>query len=118
MSASSSTRVRAVGLLCLVALLVAFTVSLSACGDPYSGDWKGDVMGEEIKIKIEKSGDKWLVSSPDDQASEPEKVEATEEDGKLVAKDPEDANVVVTFEAKDDKLVMGMGGATIELEKQ
>jgi uncharacterized lipoprotein YehR (DUF1307 family) len=117
MPASRSFRVKVVGLLCLVALLITVATLLAACGsDPYSGYWKGNVMGEEFNLTIAKDGDAWVVSSPDSKDSE--KIKATEEDGKLVLKDPDNPSQTATMERKGDDLVMTLGGVSLTFKKQ
>ena len=100
-------------------LIIVFTVVLSlglvACGDPYVGTWKANVSGQDQKLKIEKSGDKYVIYDP---ATPDQKTDATEKDGKLVVVDPTGGTDVMTIERKDDKLIMSLQGVSIELTKE
>jgi len=118
MPASRPSRLTAAALLGLAfALLLVTVATIAACGsDPYSGTWKGDVMGQAFTLNIEKSGDNWVVTSPDDTKGK--KITGTEENGKLVLKDPASPESTMTFERKDDKLVMTAAGLTVEMTKQ
>jgi len=113
---STFTRITIVGVV-LVALALA--VALAACGssDKYSGTWTAKSPdGTTLTFKIEKSGDKWKVSDPTSKDSQV--IEGTEENGKLTLKNPSNASEVLTLERKGDKLVMSMGGVSIEFTKQ
>jgi len=79
------------------------------------GTWKASFMGEEQKLKIEKSGDKYIIYDP---ATPDDKTEAVEKDGKLVVADPAGGSEVMTIESKDGKLMMNIGGMTIEMTKE
>lgn len=102
--------------LVVVAALLA-SLALAACGsDKYSGTWKTTSAGEEVKMKIEKNGDKWSLS--DATGKDTTKLEATEDGGKLIVKNPDEPTETMTIERKDDKLVMTLKGASIELTKE
>jgi len=77
--------------------------------DKFVGTWTADIQGETLTLKIEKSGDKWVVTDPSSASSE--KIEGTEKNGKLVFKDPEGGSQTVTLERKGDALVMTLGKA-------
>ena len=115
MSASRPSRPTVALLIAMTALLLLAVATVAACGDPYSGTWKTSVMGEEMKIKIEKSGDSWVVTSPDGNG---DKITGKEEGGKLVLKDPKDPNTKMTLEAKDGKLEADFGGVKFTFTKE
>ena len=111
-----SARVRAGGAVALAAIVLIFV--LAACGtndDPYSGTWKATVNGQSSTITIEKNGDTWLISNPDNPDAA--KVTATEVNGKLTiagsAGTPE-----VTYTRSDDDLIMDIHGTTYKLTKE
>ena len=116
MSYRRSARVRAGSAVALAAIVLI--VVLAACGtsdDPYSGTWKATVDGKSSAITIEKDGDSWLVSNPDNpDAAE---VTATEVNGKLIIAgsggQPE-----VTYTRSGDDLVMDIHGDTYTLTRE
>jgi len=102
-----------------VLVILALGVLLAACafGDKYSGTWTGtDPAGGSFTLKIEKSGDKWLVSNPEDTGGY--KMECTEKDGKLTGTGSGDMPLTVTFERKGDKLIESVEGIETELTKK
>jgi hypothetical protein len=116
----STLRTRHLLVLVATTALVAFALAvlLGACGssDPYSGTWTFSMAGESTSVKIEKSGDKWIFTDPSSKSGET--LEGTEENGKLVLKNPDDPKQTATFERKDDTLLMSIQGVTITLTKQ
>jgi hypothetical protein len=100
----------------LVAMLLLGIV-ISACGsDPYTGTWTASFEGQSMDLKIEKSGDKYTITDPTGESKD--KLEGTEQDGKLVIKDPSGGAQVMTLEPKDDTLVMALGGVSITFKKK
>jgi len=111
-----SARVRAGGAVALGAIVLILV--LAACGtndDPYSGTWKATVNGQSSTITIEKSGDSWQLSNPDNPDAP--KVTANEVNGKLTiagsAGTPE-----VTYTRSGDDLIMDIHGTTYKLTKE
>ena len=111
-----STRVRAGGAVALGAIVIILV--LAACGandDPYSGTWKATVNGQSSSIVIEKDGDAWQISNPDNPGGA--KIKATEVSDKLTITgsggQPE-----VTYTRSGDDLIMDVHGTTYTLTKE
>ena len=111
-----SARVFAASTLALA--VIAFVLVLAACGandDPYSGTWKATVNGQSSSIVIEKDGDAWQISNPDNPGGA--KIKATEVSDKLTITgsggQPE-----VTYTRSGDDLIMDVHGTTYTLTKE
>ena len=102
--------------LAVFAALALAAAVLVACGDDFSGTWKATMMGESLTLKIEKDGDNYKVTNPDEPDSEA--IKGTVKDGKLVMTDPEGSGESMTLERDGDNLVMKIGGVTVTFEKQ
>jgi len=111
-----SARVRAGGAVALGAIVLILL--LAACGtndDPYSGTWKATVNGQSSTITIEKDGDTWLLSNPDNPDAA--KVTASEENGKLTITGS-GGKPEVTYTRSGDDLIMDIHGTAYTLTKE
>lgn len=120
MPASRSFRVKAVWLLCLVALLVGLSAMLVACGggNDFEGTWVKE--GEEGAMVIEKADDGYDVTIKGKESDESGfTLTATEEGDELVIKDPTgETQEMISMTVDGDTLTMKSGEETQELTRK